>query len=281
VTSPETKFIASFVVILGLLFAITGCGNHQAATEGPKVPPEGGTANRGELRIAAAADLKFALPELVAAFERIQPRAKISVTYGSSGTFFAQLSQEAPFDLFLSADIDYPKKLVEQGRGAANSAFEYATGHIVLWVPRESALDVENQHIGILRDPAVQKIAVANPKAAPYGRAAVAALESLGVYGDVQPRLVYGENVAQTAQMVESGAADAGIVAQSLAVSPAMREKGRWWRIPDGAHPPIVQGGVILSWARDPTLAGEFRDFLLSGAGAAVFRRFGFKPAGE
>lgn len=261
--------------VLFLIFAIAGCANQPAA------PPEGGTTNTGELRIAAAADLKFALPELVAAFERVQARATITVTYGSSGNFFAQLSQEAPFDLFLSADIDYPKKLVEQGRGAANSAFEYATGHIVLWVPRDSALDVENETIEILREPAVRKIAIANPKTAPYGRAAVAALEALGVFDDIEARLVYGENVSQTAQMIESGAADAGIIALSLAVSPAMLDKGRWWRIPDGAHPPIVQGGVILSWARDSKLAGEFREFLLSGTGAAIFRRFGFEPAGE
>jgi molybdate transport system substrate-binding protein len=234
-----------------------------------------------QLRIAAASDLKFALAEIVAAFERLHPEATVTVTYGSSGNFFAQLSNAAPFDLFLSADIAYPRQLVEQGRGFDNGDFAYATGHIVLWVPKDSAFDVETKGIEILRDTALEKIAVANPRTAPYGRAAVAALQGLGVYTDVKERLVYGENVAQTAQMVESGGADAGIIALSLAVSPVLRDKGRYWQIPENSHEKIEQGGIILAWALDAGLAGEFRDFLLSGAGTAILRQFGFEPAGE
>jgi molybdate transport system substrate-binding protein len=234
-----------------------------------------------ELRIAAAADLKFALPEMIARFEERHADARVNATYGSSGSLFAQLSNEAPFDLFLSADIDYPRKLVEQSPGEAGSDFAYATGHLVLWVPSESKLDVEHDGIAVLQDSSVQKIAIANPKTAPYGRAAVASLKSLGVYEPLESRLVYGENISQTAQMVESGAADAGLLSLSLAVSRALRDKGKFWPIPDDAHAPIVQGGAILGWARDPRLAAEFRDFLLSTEGAEILKRFGFVPAGE
>jgi molybdate transport system substrate-binding protein len=234
-----------------------------------------------ELRIAAAADLKFALVDLVTAFEEHHPDATITVTPGSSGNFFAQLSNEAPFDLFLSADIEYPHKLVEQGQGVRGTEFKYGVGYIVFWAPKDSALDVEGKGLEIVRDDAVQRIAVANPKHAPYGRAAVAALKSAALYETVESRLVYGENIAQTAQMVESGAADVGIIALSLAVSPALRDKGKYWRIPGNSHPPIVQGGVVLRWAQDAALANEFRAFLMSAAGAAILRQYGFDPAGE
>ena len=186
------------------------------------------------------------------------------MTPGSSGNLFAQLSNEAPFDLFLSADIEYPKKLIEQGQGVKGTDFEYATGHLVLWATSESPFDVAGRGIDVVRDDAVQKIAVANPRTAPYGRAAVAALKALGVYDAVESRLVFGENVAQTAQMVESRGADMGIIALSLALSPALRDKGKYWPVPGDSHPPIVQGGVVLRWARDAALARAFCGFLVT-----------------
>jgi molybdate transport system substrate-binding protein len=234
-----------------------------------------------ELRIAAAADLKFVLVDLVAAFEKSHPGIKITVTTGSSGSFFAQLTNEAPFDLFLSADVSYPQKLVEGGQGIQDSLFEYAIGHLVIWVPRDSALDVESLGIDALRGESIQKIAVANPKTAPYGRAAVAALQNLKLYDILESRLVFGENVAQTAQMTESGGADVGIISLSLAVSPTLRDKGKYWKVPGDAHPPIVQGGVVLRWAQDAALAGEFRDFLLSAEGRTILGQYGFETAGE
>ena len=232
----------------------------------------------GRLRIAAASDLEFALDEVRGAFERIHPGAAVTVAYGSSGSFFAQLANEAPFDMFLSADIDYARRLVEQGQGAPNSEFAYARGHIVIWVPKDSPHRVKQPgyEYEVLLAGGVQKIAIANPKTAPYGRAAVAALISMGVYEAVEPKLVYGENVAQAAQMVESGAADAGIIALSLAVSPALRDKGRYWQFPDSAYPPLVQGGIVLRWAQDAVLAGHFCDFLQSGAGQSILGQFGF-----
>jgi molybdate transport system substrate-binding protein len=203
----------------------------------------------------------------------------VAVTYGSSGNFLAQLANEAPFDIFLSADIDYADRLVNQGQVAANGEFAYARGHIVVWALKDSPHLEEQASFEFLRAKGVQKIAIANPKTAPYGRAAVAALKNLRIYDAVEPKLVYGDNVAQAAQMVESGAADAGIIALSLSLSPFLRDKGRSWQVPEAAHPPLIQGGVVLRWAQDAELAGEFRDFLLQGDGAAILSKFGFdKP---
>jgi molybdate transport system substrate-binding protein len=262
------------------LLLLVGC----AGEKPPPIPDTTATSSppgTRQLRIAAAADLRFALDDLVSAFRAIHPESEITVTPGSSGNLFAQLSNEAPFDLFLSADIDYPRQLIEQGQGMKGTEFRYATGHLVLWTINESPLDVAARGIEILRDDAVQRIALANPRTAPYGRAAVAALKCLGVYDAEESRLVYGENVAQTAQMVESQGADVGIIALSLVLSPALREKGKYWPVPGDAHPPILQGGVVLGWAEDAALARAFCEFLVASEGKAILRRFGFEPAGD
>jgi molybdate transport system substrate-binding protein len=230
----------------------------------------------GEVRVAAAADLKFALEEVVAAFRRERPDVTVKVTYGASGSFFAQLSNGAPFDVFLSADVEYPRKLIEQGLAGQESEFLYAVGHLVLWVPTSSALDVEKLGAKALLDPTVKKIAVANPRHAPYGRAAVAALKSLGVFDRVEGKLVYGENVAQAAQFARSGSADAGVFALSLALAPSLRDRGRYWGVPLTAHPRLDQRGVILNGAQDRESAEAFRAFLLGEEGKAVLKRYGF-----
>jgi molybdate transport system substrate-binding protein len=229
-----------------------------------------------EITVAAASDLKFAFDDLVAVFQKQHSDIHVKVTYGSSGNFFAQLSQQAPFDLYLSADIDYPRKLIAQELAIRETEFTYAFGHIVVWVPNDSSLKVEERGIETLLDPAVRWIAIANPKHAPYGRAAEAALKSLGVYDPIADRLVLGENVAQTAQFVETGAADIGIIALSLAMSPALRDKGRYWQVPTDAHPPLEQGGVILSWVKDREAADKLREFMISDAGLAVLAKYGF-----
>ena len=235
----------------------------------------------GEVRVAAAADLKFALDEMVAAFERDHPDIHVSVTYGASGTFFAQLSNRAPFDVFFSADVEYPRKLIEQGLADKDSEFTYAVGHLVVWVREDSPLDVEKLGVKVLLDPAVRKIAIANPQHAPYGRAAEAALKSLGVYDQVKDRLVLGENVAQAAQFAETGSADAGVFALSLALAPAMRDKGRWREVPLDAYPRLDQGAVVLSWARDRSAADALLAYVKGPDGRAVLRRYGFLLPGE
>ena len=228
-----------------------------------------------ELTIAAAADLKFALDELTKQYKEQFPAAKINVTYGSSGNFFAQLQNGAPFDLFFSADIAYPRKLAESGL-AADDVFLYGIGCLVVWVPKNSPVAVDQLGIKSLLEPSIRKIAVANPEHAPYGRAAVAALKSLQVYDQVASRLVYGENIAQTAEFVQSGAADVGILALSLAVAPQMRDAGRFWPVPLDAYPRMEQGGIILKSSKNLEAARAFRDFVLGDHGRDVLKRFGF-----
>jgi molybdate transport system substrate-binding protein len=235
-----------------------------------------GISQAAGLNIAAASDLKFALDELVTAFHAEHPVTRVTVTYGSSGNFYGQLVNRAPFDLFLSADIDYPRRLAEKGLALDSDVFHYAQGRIVLWTPHRTSLNIEQLGIQSLVEPAVRKIAIANPRHAPYGVAAVAAMKSLGVYEQVHRKLVYGENIAQTAQFVESGAADVGILARSLVLAPELRDAGRSWEIPSEAYPSIEQGGLILSWTKDAHAARVFRDFMLGKSGRAVLERFGF-----
>ncbi len=227
------------------------------------------------LTIAAAADLKFALDDLVKQFEEKYPPTKVNVTYGSSGNFFAQFQNGAPFDLFFSADIGYPRKLAEKGLGA-DDVFLYAIGCIVVWAPKDSPVAVDKLGIKALLEPSIRKIAVANPEHAPYGRAAVAALKALNVYDQVASRLVYGENIAQTAQFVQSGAADVGILALSLAVAPQMRDAGRFWQVPLDAYPRMEQGGIILKSTKNLETARAFRDFVLGDHGREVLKHYGF-----
>ena len=212
------------------------------------------------LRVAAASDLNFALDEIAKQYS-----GKLAISYGSSGNFFTQIRNGAPFDVFLSADIDYARKLAAQ----PTAVFLYAMGRIVVWVPDSSPLDPATA----LRSPALKHLAIANPRHAPYGRAAEAALRSMGLYDALQPKLVLGENIAQTLQFVESGAAEAGIVALSLA-----QRKGRFHEIPLPDYPPLEQGGVILKYS---DAARAFRDYLLSGPGRAILKQYGFSvPAG-
>lgn len=239
-------------------------------------PPPATAEPAARLTIAAAADLKFALDDLITGYQITHPGTAISVTYGSSGNFFAQIQNKAPFDLYFSADIAYPRKLADAGYALDESVFLYGIGSIVVWVVKDSPIDVERSGITALADPSVKKIAIANPRHAPYGIAAVAAMQALEVYNQAEPRLVYGENIAQTAQFVQSGAADLGIIALSLAVAPRMRELGRYWEIPAGAYPVMEQGGIILKQTHDPAAARKFRDHVLGEEGRALLARYGF-----
>lgn len=233
------------------------------------------TAPSAELTVAAAADLKFAFDDMVKEFNEKQPTTKVSITYGSSGNFFTQLQNGAPFDLYFSADIQYPRKLAEAGL-TTDEVFLYSIGRIVVWTPKNSAIDVKKLGVKALLEPSVHKIAIANPEHAPYGRAAVAALKTLQVYDQVQPKLVFGENIAQTAQFVQSGAADIGILALSLAIAPKMTETGCYWEVPLDAYPKMEQGGVILKAAKNLGIARAFRDFVMSEHGRAILKRYGF-----
>jgi molybdate transport system substrate-binding protein len=227
-----------------------------------------------EVTVAAASDLNFAFKELTGEFEK-KTGTHVKLSLGSSGNFFSQIENGAPFDLYFSADIRYPQKLIDGGHGVADSLYRYAVGRIVLWARKQSQVQVE-RGLEVLAAPEIHKIAIANPKHAPYGRAAVSALEHHKLYDRVKDRLVLGENISQAAQFVESGACEVGIVALSLALAPTMKASGRYWEIPADAHPPIEQGAVILKNAKNQQKAREFMEFLKGQQSQTIMRRYGF-----
>jgi molybdate transport system substrate-binding protein len=229
----------------------------------------------GQITVAAAADLNAALPELAVEYQK-EGGNSVKLAFGSSGSLFSQIQNGAPFDMFFSADADYPRQLVEAGLAERSSLYRYAVGKLVVWVPASSSLDLEQSGIKILRDPSVKKIAIANPQHAPYGRAAEAALRHFGIYEQVAPRLVLGENVSQAAQFVESGSAQAGLIALSHALSPSLKGKGRYWIIPPDAYPPLNQSAVILARSSRKQEAADFLAFLKTRRPIEVLKRYGF-----
>ena len=192
--------------------------------------------------------------------------AKVDVSYGSSGNFFSQLQYGAPFDLFFSADVEYPRKLEAAGFVEPGTFGDYALGRIVIWMPNDSSVNLPREGWNALLDPGVRKIAIANPELAPYGQAAASALKKAGIYKQVKAKLVYGENISQAAQFVESGNAQAGIISLSLALAPGMKG-GKVWEIPAEMHPPIEQGAVLLKNARNRPAARAFLSFVKSAVG--------------
>lgn len=229
------------------------------------------------LTIAAAADLKFALDEIVVSFKRIHSEAQIETIYGSSGKFNTQIRQGAPYDLYFSADIAYPRALKEEGF-AASEVQPYAVGRIVLW---SHLRDAGKMNLAELADASIRKIAIANPRHAPYGKCAEEALKAAGVWEKVEPKLVYGENVAQTAQYVQSGNAQVGIIALSLALSPELAKQGGYALIPDRLHQPLEQGYIITRRAAANPLAHEFARYIAGKEARATMTRYGFALPGE
>jgi molybdate transport system substrate-binding protein len=244
------------------------------ATSGADQPR--GSLPRGAdtVRVAAAADLKPVLDEAAARLAARQPAIRVEPIYGSSGSMHAQLRQRAPYDMFLSADVAYPQDLVSAGIGSKTDLFAYGVGRIVIWVPSTSRLPIERDGLRALEG--ASRIALANPRHAPYGKAAEAAMRKAGIWDRLRPRLVLGESVAQAAQFVQSGAADAGIIAKSLALTPALRAAGRFAEVPDSSYPPLVQGGLVLPWARSREAALRLRDFLTSNEGRQLLASSGF-----
>ena len=227
-----------------------------------------------EITIAAASDLNFAFREIVTEYEKTTGN-HVRLALGSSGNFYAQIQNGAPFDLYFSADIAYPRKLEEAGLTVPGSLYQYAVGQIVLWTGKGSQLDF-SKGLEILSQSTIRRIAIANPKHAPYGRAAVAAMEQAQVYDRVKDKLVLGENISQAAQFVESGAADVGLIALSLELAPPMQAAGRYWKIPADAYPPIEQGVVILTGGKNQERAKAFLSFIQGAEGQTIMRRYGF-----
>jgi len=228
-----------------------------------------------EINVAAAADFSAAMQEVAANYEK-RTGVVVKLSFGASGALTQQIQNGAPFDVFFSADMDYPRQLIAGGQADGATLYRYAVGQLVLWVPKDSPLDVEHKGMGVLLDPSVKKISIANPEHAPYGRAAAAALKHYGLYEKLGNRLVLGENVSQAAQFVESGNAQAGFVALAHAMAPAMQGKGRYWVVPAEAYPPLDQGVVLISHSPHQEDAAAFLGFVKTEEAAGLLRRYGF-----
>ena len=230
-----------------------------------------------KIRVAAATDLRSCLDALTDAFQVEHPNFDLLPTFGASGTLLSQLKSGLETDLYLSADVAYAHDLAAAGLAAEADVFESGHGRLVIWVRNESPIDVSKLGGEALLDPSVRRVAIANPVHAPYGRAAVAALEHLGLHDRVKEKLAVGESAAQAAQYVESGAAEVGILPMALAKGTRLVERGRFWVVPADAHPPIRHGGAIHARAIDREATVAFRDFLLAPAGRAILARYGFE----
>ena len=256
-----TRFYVAVVACVALLVPLCSWTQEKAAAP--------------ELLVAAAADLNPALHDIAQQFEK-KTGLRVKLSFGASGALTQQIQNGAPFDLFFSADMDYPKRLITAGQAAAASLYQYSLGKLVLWVPASSPLDVEHKGMAALLDGSVKKIAIANPQHAPYGRAAVAALKHAGLYDRLADRFVMGENVSQTAQFAESGNAQAGFVALAHALSPAVRRMGKFWVVPADYYPPLEQGVVVLNRSQHKKEAADFVEYLRTKEASDVLRDYGF-----
>jgi molybdate transport system substrate-binding protein len=239
----------------------------------------GGLCAAQEITVAAAADLQFVMQDVEARFQS-ETGKSVKLIYGSSGNFAQQLQNGAPFDMFFSANLDYPKQLDAAGLTEPGTFYQYATGEIVVWVPNDSKVDVSSG-LKILLDPAIKKIAIANPQHAPYGKAAVAAMQKENIYDKVKDKFVLGENISQTALFVASGSADVGIIALSLALSPNMKDKGRYAEVPAGDYPAIEQACVIMRSSKNKDIAQQFEKFIQSPPIKELFKKYGFAIPNE
>ena len=230
---------------------------------------------RKTLTVAAAANLKAAAEELKKGFEAEQPGVELALTLGASGNFFAQIQSGAPFDLFLSADREYPAKLVAAGLASASDERVYAFGKLVAWTPPGSKLDLMKTGLAALADPAVKKIAIANPALAPFGRATEWALRSAGVYDAVKEKLVLGMSAGQAAQFATTGAADVAFLPYSLTFGPEL-SAGKVIFVPEALVPKIEQSGIVLEGAKDPATARAFLAFVTGEKGRAILAKYGY-----
>jgi molybdate transport system substrate-binding protein len=259
VSAAKIASLRSGFALVGLLAVCVGLAEAQV----PK------------LTVAVAANLQLAMPELQDEFERLTG-AQITVIYGASGNLFTQIENGAPYDVLLSADMQYPRKLVAQHLADGGTLYRYAIGRLVLWTPTGTGLDPGRSGMNAVLDPAVTKIAIANPRHAPYGQAAVEALKYFKLYGKVSSKLVMGESVSQAAQFVESGNAQLGFLPLSLVSLPEVKSKGSYFEVPIEAYPALDQGAVVLARARDPVLAGKFIAFLKRQQTIQILKKYGF-----
>ena len=226
------------------------------------------------MSIAAAADLVYCMQDLNAEFRKDHPDIDIEVSNGSSGTFFRQIKEGAPFDVYLSADMNYPRELATLGMVDRSSLTLYAIGRIVLWTME---LDINvDAGFSILRSSKVVKIALANPEHAPYGRAAKAAMEKAGLWKEVEPKVVYGENIVQAKQYAETRNAEVAVLALSLVRAPTMQGKGRYWVVPEDMYPALEQGAALTTQGKAKAAARMYLEYLRTVDARKIFERYGF-----
>jgi molybdate transport system substrate-binding protein len=263
-TSTRSRsLLRSALLTIGLALV---CPRLPAADAPPKVA------------VAAAANLIYALDALQREFARAAPEIKVTTTTGASGNLFAQVKNGAPFDIFLSADTEFPRAVVAAGLGDPTTLCTFATGRLVVWTTR-TEVGVGDLAAAV-RDPRVKRIALAQPRAAPYGRAAQAALEDAGVWSEIERKLVFGESISQTAQFVETGNADLGLVALSLVLSPQLAHKGTWHEVPAKLYSRVslAHGAVLTTRGAANPAARRYLEFLRGPAGQAILRQFGYGP---
>ena len=225
------------------------------------------------ITVAGAANVQFTLAELGAEFTR-ETGIGITTVIVSSGKLTSQIENDAPFDVFMSADMKYPKKIYTDGF-ALQAPKIYAYGVLVLWTVKN--LDL-SYGIKVLSDPDVKKIALANPDVAPYGRGALKAMKFYKLYDSLKSELVLGESVTQTNQFITTGGADIGFTAESIVLAPNMRGKGKWVEVPAESYEPIAQGELVLKYGHDnhPSESEAFEQFLFSPAAQEIFRKYGY-----
>ncbi len=238
------------------------------------IPGAAQTGAQEPVRVAAAADLGPVLPGILAQFQ-LATGIHVDAVYQSSAALTGLIENGAPFDLFLSADLDYPKKLIKDGQAEETEPQIYARGTLVLWTRKDSGLAPS---LDLLRNPTLKRLAIANPDRAPYGRAAVAALRNMKLYDALAPRLVRAENIAQAAQFADTGNADAGLISLTSARTPRMSGSGHYVEIPHGLYPPIEQGAVVLKRSRQSDRAHRLLGYLLSRQGQAQLELGGLTP---
>lgn len=263
------RFTKLFIFITAMVSAIHAAPNQSL---GANADSHSQPTNR--LSIAAAANLVYVLDALNAAFKEVEPEVALTVATGASGNLVAQIRNGAPYDLFLSADLEYPRALVAQGDADAKTLTTFARGKLVLWTTNP---DIKLPSVSVMvKSNAVHKIALANTDTAPYGRAAKQALEHLGLWAEVQIKFVFGENITQTAQFVETGSADIGFVALSLVLSPKLKNRGQWIAVPAELYAPLDQGAVLTRRGKKNPAAAHYLEFLRGDKARTIFERFGY-----
>lgn len=226
----------------------------------------------GQVNVAVAANFVTPMKAIAAEFTADTGHT-VQLTSGSTGKFYAQITNGAPFDVLLAADEETPAKLAREGLGVDGSRFTYAIGTLVLWSPREGVVDAEAR---VLREGRFRKLAIANPRVAPYGRAATEVLANMGLLNDLEPHFVLGENIAQAYQFTATGNADLGFVALSQVMKDGRMAGGSYWIVPAEAHAPIRQDALLLTFGRDNPAARALLNYLRSDKARAIIRAYGY-----